>query len=130
MAGRPRDNFFRTNFFSTLFSGLIPPAPPSRCSKDVTEHPQRPGARPDRPCPVPACSGQPLPGKRRFSFPLQNRIFEHSSWDLLGKLACIMKPNSFILCLSFFRHERTPYLQIIFPDLSVTVFVTLYAGAK
>jgi hypothetical protein len=25
-------------------------------SKDVTAHPHRPGARPDRPCPVPACS--------------------------------------------------------------------------
>jgi hypothetical protein len=51
-------------------------APPqSRCSKDVTAHPHRPGARPGRPCPVPACSGQPLPGKRRFSSPLRNRIF-------------------------------------------------------
>jgi len=26
----------------------------------------------------------------------------------------------------FFQHERTPYLQIISPDLSVTVFVTLW----
>jgi len=25
----------------------------------------------------------------------------------------------------FFQHERNPYLQIISPDLSVTVFVTL-----
>ena len=50
-------------------------APPqSRCSKDVTAHPHRPRARPDRPCPAPACSGQPLPGKRRFSSPLRNRI--------------------------------------------------------
>ena len=42
-----------------------PPQP--RCSKDVTAHPHRPGARPGRPCPVPACSGQPLSGRRGFS---------------------------------------------------------------
>jgi hypothetical protein len=48
-------------------------APPqSRCSKDVTAHPHRPGARPGRPCPVPACSGHPPSGQRRFSSPLQN----------------------------------------------------------
>jgi hypothetical protein len=41
----------------------------ARCSKDVTTHQHRPGARPGRPCPVPACSGQPLPGERRFSSP-------------------------------------------------------------
>jgi len=29
----------------------------------------------------------------------------------------------------FFQHERTPYLQIISPDLSVTVFVTLHLWA-
>ena len=28
-----------------------PAPPPSRCSKDVTTHPQRTGGRPDRPCP-------------------------------------------------------------------------------
>ena len=49
--------------------------PPPRCSKDVTAHPHRPGARPGRPCPVPACSGQPLPGERRFSSALGNRVF-------------------------------------------------------
>jgi hypothetical protein len=33
-------------------------APPQlRCSKDVTAHPHRPGARPGRHCPVPPCSG-------------------------------------------------------------------------
>ena len=32
-----------------------PPQP--RCSKDVTAHPHRPGARPGRHCPVPPCSG-------------------------------------------------------------------------
>ena len=56
-----------------------PPQP--RCSKDVTAHPHRPGARPDRPRPVPACSelsGHPLSGKRRFSSPLRNRI---SVWE-------------------------------------------------
>ena len=42
-----------------------PPQP--RCSKDVTAHPHRPGARPGRPCPVPARSGQPLSGRSRFS---------------------------------------------------------------
>ena len=43
-------------------------APPqSRCSKDVTAHPHRPGARPGRPCPAPACSGHPQSGQRRFS---------------------------------------------------------------
>jgi hypothetical protein len=45
-----------------------------RCSKDVTAHPHLPRARPGSPCPVPACSGQPLPGKRRFRSPLRNRI--------------------------------------------------------
>jgi hypothetical protein len=47
----------------------------ARCSKDVTTHQHRPGARPGRPCPVPACSGQPLPGERRFSSALGNRVF-------------------------------------------------------
>jgi hypothetical protein len=52
-------------------------APPqSHSSKDVTAHPHWPGARPGRPCPVPACSGQPLSGKRRFSSPLRDRIFQ------------------------------------------------------
>ncbi len=37
--------------------------PPPRCSKDVTAHPHRPGARPGRPCQVPARSGQPLSGR-------------------------------------------------------------------
>jgi hypothetical protein len=32
------------------------------------------GPEPVLACPVPACSGQPLPGERRFSFPLGNRI--------------------------------------------------------
>ena len=47
-----------------------PPQP--RCSKDVTAHPHRPGARPGRPCPVPACSGQPPPGRSGFRSPLRN----------------------------------------------------------
>jgi hypothetical protein len=48
----------------------------TRCSKDVTTHQHLPGARPGSPCPVPACSGQPLPGERRFSSALGNsRIF-------------------------------------------------------
>jgi hypothetical protein len=53
-------------------------APPqSRCSKDVTAHAHLPRARPGRPYPVPACSGQPLPSKRRFSSPLLNRMDFH-----------------------------------------------------
>ena len=40
--------------------------PPPRCSKDVTAHPHRPGARPGRPCQVPARSGQPLSGRSGF----------------------------------------------------------------
>jgi hypothetical protein len=42
--------------------------PPPRCSKDVTAHPHRPGARPGRPCQVPARSGQPLSGRRLETF--------------------------------------------------------------
>jgi hypothetical protein len=41
--------------------------PQTRCSKDVTAHPHRPGSRPGRPCPVPARSGQPLSGRSGFS---------------------------------------------------------------
>jgi hypothetical protein len=48
----------------------------AQCSKDVTTHQHRPGARPGRPCPVPACSEQPLPGERRFSSALGNRVFQ------------------------------------------------------
>jgi hypothetical protein len=47
----------------------------ARCSKDVTTHQHRPGARPGRPCPVPARSGQPLPCERRFSSALGDRVF-------------------------------------------------------
>ena len=41
--------------------------PPPRSSKDVTAHPHLPGARPGRPCQVPARSGQPLSGRSGFS---------------------------------------------------------------
>ena len=37
--------------------------PPSRRSKDVTAHPNRPRTRPGRPCPPSACSGRHRPGK-------------------------------------------------------------------
>ena len=37
--------------------------PPSRCSKDVTAHPHRPGDRPGRPCPAPVRSGRNCPAK-------------------------------------------------------------------
>jgi hypothetical protein len=62
------------------------PAQP-RCSKDVTAHPHRPGARPGRPCPVPACNGQPPSGRMillllflqkqsdRIQLPIRNRFF-------------------------------------------------------
>ena len=36
--------------------------PPSRRSKDVTAHPNRPRTRPGRPCPPSACSGRHRPG--------------------------------------------------------------------
>jgi hypothetical protein len=43
-------------------------APPQPyCSKVFTTHLHRPGDRPDSPCPVPACSGQPLSGLIGFS---------------------------------------------------------------
>ena len=54
-----------------------PPQP--RCSKDVTAHPHRPGARPGRPCPVPARSGQPLSGRSRFSPAFGTEFF--SLWE-------------------------------------------------
>ena len=44
----------------------------ARCSKDVTTHQHWSRARPGRPCPVPACIGQPLPCERRFSSVLGN----------------------------------------------------------
>jgi hypothetical protein len=47
----------------------------SRSSKDVTAHPHRPGARPGRPCPVPACSGQPPSGRSGFSSPFGTEFF-------------------------------------------------------
>ena len=34
--------------------------------------------------PVPACSGQPLPGVRRFSSPLRNRIFSERGVASIG----------------------------------------------
>ena len=50
--------------------------PPRRRSpsRHVPTHQHRPGSRPGLPCPVPACSGQPLPGERRFSSALGNRV--------------------------------------------------------
>jgi hypothetical protein len=45
-----------------------PPQPP--CSKDVTAHPHQPGARPGRPCPVPACSRQTPSGRSGFKLPI------------------------------------------------------------
>jgi hypothetical protein len=47
----------------------------ARCSKDVTTHQHQPGARPGLPCPVPARSGQPLPGERRLSPPFGEQSF-------------------------------------------------------
>jgi len=43
-------------------------APPQPCcSKDVTAHPHGPRARPGRPCPAPACRGQPQSGRIVFN---------------------------------------------------------------
>ena len=56
-----------------ILSSATGPSTP-RCSKDVTTHQHRLRARPGRPCPVPAFSGQPLPGERRFSSALGNRV--------------------------------------------------------
>jgi hypothetical protein len=42
----------------------------------------------------------------------------------LIKLVVLREQTGLILCLSVSRHEKTSYLQIISPDLSVTVFVT------
>ncbi len=50
-----------------------PPHP--RCSKHVNAHPHRPGARPGRPCPVPACSGQPPSGQSRFQLLIAEFVF-------------------------------------------------------
>jgi hypothetical protein len=53
---------------------LHPRSTPTLPTVPSPRPPRQPGARPDRPCPVPACNGQPLPGKRRFSSPLRNKI--------------------------------------------------------
>jgi len=55
-------------------------------SRAVTAHSHRPGARPDRPCPVPACSGQPLPGKRAE---IDDRF--------KSSLTCFLLPNENVL---------------------------------
>jgi hypothetical protein len=57
----------------------------ARCSKDVTTHQHRPAARPGRPCPVPACSGQPLPGERRFNSALGNRVSKQFLTQLVAR---------------------------------------------
>ena len=59
-----------------------PPQP--RCSKDVTAHPHRPGARPGRPCPVPARSGQQLSCRSGFSPAFGTEFF----YILAGCLRC------------------------------------------
>jgi hypothetical protein len=94
--------------------------PQSRCSKDVTSHLYWLGAHPGRPCPVPACNGQPLPSQRRFSSPLMNRFFV---WDT----------TSFIQTLRLWLFTRTgaaPFLACTRPPdfvascRSFTVFAT------
>jgi hypothetical protein len=37
-----------------------------------------------------------------------------------SRLIVLWEQTPFTLCVSFFQHERTPYFQIISPDLSVT----------
>ena len=87
-------------------------APPqSRCSKDVTAHPHRPGVRPDHPCPVPACSGQPLPGKRRFSSPLRNRISRGeagATQSLRKAFFCSLQPS----CVHYRERPRDRSVSI------------------
>ena len=77
-----------------------PPQP--RCSKDVTAHPHRPGARPGRPCPVPARSGQPLSGRSRFSPAFGTEFFSQmmSHWPtgpclraVLRLCCCLLSPS-------------------------------------
>ena len=48
-----------------------------------------------------------------------------ATWD--SDKNCLYCENKLLFpSVSFFQHERNPYLQIISPDLSVTVFVTLW----
>ena len=54
--------------------------PPSRRSKDVTAHPNRPRARPCRPCPPSACSGRHCPGKAGSG--------PHYGTGFLGRATC------------------------------------------
>jgi hypothetical protein len=56
-------------------------APPqSRCSKDVTAHPIRPGARPGRPCPVPDCrAATARPEKIQLPIAEQNFHYPHAN---------------------------------------------------
>ena len=58
--------------------------PPPRCSKDVTAHPHRPGARPGRPCQVPACSGQPMSGRSGFSPAFGTEFAWRRPWEHRG----------------------------------------------
>jgi hypothetical protein len=78
--------------------------PPPRCSKDVTAHPHRPGARPGRPCQVPARSGQPLSGRSGFSpafgtefFSLEGGVGCNPRVTFDGKVRNL-GPRTFCLC--------------------------------
>ena len=53
--------------------------PPSRCSKDVTAHPHRPGGRPGRPCPAPVRSGRHRPVKGRSNPHTGTEFFQQVS---------------------------------------------------
>jgi hypothetical protein len=59
---RTHDNWMESRQTSCCQQTAVPQP---CCSKDVTVHPHLPGARPDLPCPVPACSGQP-PSNRYY----------------------------------------------------------------
>jgi hypothetical protein len=48
----------------------------------------------------------------------------------LDKTNCTMRTISFLSALFLSFDKRMPYLQIISPDLSVTVFVTLHLTSK
>ena len=53
-----------------------------------------PGSRPDCPCPVPDCSGQPPSDQSGFSSPLRNRIF--SSDSTRKRLLSVASPDEII----------------------------------
>jgi len=77
---------------------MAPPQP--RCSKDVTAHPDRPGASPGRPCPVPVCSGQPVSGRSGFSPPFGTEFFFPHACTFSTLCSCSTCESTIVHCLS------------------------------